>query len=200
MGAFTVTGCKGLGIGLKEIFNREFTYSKWLTFSCAIMIFFCVLVQMIYLNRALDLFSTPIVTTVYYVYFTTCVLITSGILFHEWEKLTLMDIMACLIGFLITTCGLILINCLKINLQSSQFCFLCMINDQFSSCYLDDSFLQYFPSNSTSAINTKQQQHYIQVKSYANLLVDDDNLSSITNSHNVQRQPMLLIDEHDLNS
>ncbi len=68
------------------------------------------------------------------------------------------------------------------------------------SRYLDDPFLQYFPSNSTSAINIKQQQHYIQVKSYADLLVDDDNLSSITNSHNVQRQPMLLIDEHDLNS
>jgi hypothetical protein len=129
MGGFTVTGCKGLGIGLKEIFNREFTYSKWLTFSCAIMIIFCVLVQMIYLNRALDLFSTPIVTTVYYVYFTTCVLITSAILFREWEKLTFMDIMACLIGFLITTCGLILINCLTINSQSSQFCFLYMIND-----------------------------------------------------------------------
>ena len=119
MGAFTVTVCKGLGIGLREIFNRDYTYSKWLTFSCAIMIIFCILVQMIYLNRALDLFSTPIVTTVYYVLFTTCVLITSGILFREWEKLTFIDIIACLVGFSITTCGLILINYLKTNLQSS---------------------------------------------------------------------------------
>lgn len=123
IGSFTVTACKGLGIGLKEIIHGEYTYSKWLTFLCAIMVLFCILVQMIYLNRALDLFSTPIVTTVYYVLFTTCVLITSGILFREWEKLTFIDIIACLVGFLITTCGLILINYLKTNLQSSEFRF-----------------------------------------------------------------------------
>ena len=115
LGAFTVTACKGLGIGLREFFRHEETYSKGLTFSCAIVIIFCILVQMVYLNRALDLFPTPIVTTVYYVLFTTCVLITSGILFREWKQLTLADIFACLMGFCITTCGLILINYLKNN-------------------------------------------------------------------------------------
>jgi hypothetical protein len=118
LGAFTVTACKGLGVGLKEIFNHEHTYSKWLTFSCAILIILCIIIQMIYLNRALDLFSTPIVTTVYYVLFTTCVLITSGILFREWRQLTFVDISACLVGFSVTTCGLVLINYLKTN--SSQ--------------------------------------------------------------------------------
>ncbi len=113
LGAFTVTACKGLGTGLREIFNSEYTYSKWLTFFCAITIVVCILIQMIYLNRALDLFSTPVVTTVYYVLFTTCVLITSGILFREWRLLTFVDITACLVGFSITTCGLILINYLK---------------------------------------------------------------------------------------
>ncbi len=120
LGAFTVTACKGLGVGLKEIINREYTYSRWLTFLCAIVIIFCIIIQMVYLNRALDLFSTPIVTTIYYVLFTTCVLITSGILFREWKKLTFVDIMACIVGFFIITCGLILINYLKTNLQISK--------------------------------------------------------------------------------
>jgi len=62
--------------------------------------------------------------------------------------------------------------------------------------YLDDSIFPY----STSIVNVKQQQHHIQVKSYANILVNDDNLSSKTNSLNEQHQPMLLIDERDLNS
>ncbi|UJR13423.1 hypothetical protein I4U23_000438 [Adineta vaga] len=182
LGAFTVTACKGLGVGLRELFYQEQTYSKGLTFLCAIVIIFCILVQMIYLNRALDLFSTPIVTTVYYVLFTTCVLITSGILFREWVQLKLMDLVACLIGFAITTCGLILINYLKTNLQSNDLLF------------------SYYPSNSVSTVNNKQQEHYTQVKSYADLLVDDDNLSSLTSSLNEQRQPILLIDERDLNS
>ncbi|CAF1175530.1 unnamed protein product [Adineta steineri] len=182
LGAFTVTACKGLGIGLKEIYNHQYTYSKVLTFSCAIVIICCILVQMIYLNRALDLFSTPIVTTVYYVLFTTCVLITSGILFREWEKLAFVDIIACFVGFSITTCGLVLINYLKTNLQ------------------INDSRFPYFSTDSTTIVNAKQQ-HFIQGKSYADLLVDDDdNLSSVTNSFNEQRQPILLIDERDLNS
>lgn len=120
LGAFTVTACKGLGTGLKEIFTRQYTFSVWLTFLCGMMILVCVLTQMVYLNKALDLFSTPLVTTTYYVLFTTCVLITSGILFREWRVLTFTDITACLIGFCITTCGLILINYLKTNTLSND--------------------------------------------------------------------------------
>jgi hypothetical protein len=75
---------------------------------------------MIYLNRTLDLFATPVVTTVYYVLFTSCVLVTSGILFREWRHLTFVDIIACLIGFSITTCGLVLINYLKTNTLSND--------------------------------------------------------------------------------
>ena len=120
MGAFTVTACKGLGAGLKELFTHQYTYSKWLTLLCAITIIVCILVQMIYLNRALDLFSTPVVTTVYYVLFTTCVLITSGILFREWRLLNFIDITACLVGFSVTTCGLMLINYVKTNTLSNN--------------------------------------------------------------------------------
>jgi hypothetical protein len=120
LGAFTVTACKGLGAGLKEVYTHEYTYSIWLTFSCAIAILICVIIQMIYLNKALDLFATPVVTTVYYVLFTSCVLITSGILFREWHLLKFADIIACFIGFSVTTCGLILINYLKTNTISND--------------------------------------------------------------------------------
>ncbi len=72
-----------------------------------------------------------------------------------------------------------------------------MIDYYYYYYYLDDSIFPYL----TSIDNVKQQQHHIQVKSYANLLVNDDNLSSITNSLNEQQhQLMLLIDERDLNS
>ena len=121
LGAFTVTACKGFGIGLKELVHGQITYSKWLTLFCALVIICCIVIQMVYLNRALDLFSTPIVTTIYYVLFTSCVLITSGILFREWEQLVLLDLVGCLVGFLIIICGLILINNYKTNIQSSQF-------------------------------------------------------------------------------
>ena len=118
LGAFTVTACKGLAVGLKEIYQQTRSYSSWLTVLCAMVIVCSVIIQIIYLNRALDLFSTAVVTTVYYVLFTACVLLTSGILFREWRQLRFVDIVACLVGFLIVTCGLILINGLKSDFSS----------------------------------------------------------------------------------
>ena len=53
--------------------------------------------------------------------------------------------------------------------------------------YLDDPIFPYFPSNSTSP----KQQNHVQIKSYIH-----DDLSSL----NEQHQPMLLMDERDLNS
>lgn len=40
-----------------------------------------------YLNKALDTFDTYLVTPVYYVFFTTFVLIASSILFQEWRTM-----------------------------------------------------------------------------------------------------------------
>jgi hypothetical protein len=42
----------------------------------------CVLTQMNYLNKALDLFNTAIVSPVYYVMFTTATIVASLILFQ----------------------------------------------------------------------------------------------------------------------
>ena len=60
---------------------------------------------------------------------------------------------------------------------------------------LDDSLYSYSPST-----EKQQQQSYIAKRSYADLLVDDEHLSSMSNCLNEQRQPILLIDERDLNS
>ena len=61
--------------------------TNWLTWFFLIMVIVCVAVQMNYLNKALDSFNTGIVTPVYYVMFTTMVLIASAILFKEWRNL-----------------------------------------------------------------------------------------------------------------
>lgn len=42
----------------------------------------CVIVQMNYLNKALDLFNTAIVSPIYYVMFTLCTITASVILFQ----------------------------------------------------------------------------------------------------------------------
>lgn len=44
----------------------------------------CVIVQMNYLNKALDLFNAAIVSPIYYVMFTLCTITASVILFQVW--------------------------------------------------------------------------------------------------------------------
>ncbi|CAF1238421.1 unnamed protein product [Rotaria magnacalcarata] len=199
LGTFTVTACKGLGVGLKEFFIHEYSYSIWLTVACAIIIIVCILIQMVYLNRALDIFATPIVTTVYYVLFTTCVLITSSILFHEWRLLTFVDVIGCFVGFSITTCGLILINFVKTNAPSNEIQSKDRIDNSLFSDLLSDSQLSLTESSGSTSIVSVKQQHYAPVKTYANLLSNESNISFTTNNINEQCQPFLLIDECNFN-
>jgi hypothetical protein len=52
----------------------------------------CVNIQINYLTGALDIFNTSIRTPIYYIFFTTSVLICSAIIFKEWQGMPVDDI------------------------------------------------------------------------------------------------------------
>ena len=54
--------------------------------------------QVNYLNKALDVFNTAVVTPVYYVVFTTTVLVCSAILFREWSDMDVKTAIGMLTG------------------------------------------------------------------------------------------------------
>ncbi|KZC09053.1 PREDICTED: magnesium transporter NIPA2 [Dufourea novaeangliae] len=114
VGSLTVMSCKGLGLALKETisgYNNGFT--NWLTWVFLFSVILCISVQMNYLNRSLDLFDTTIVTPIYYVFFTTLVLIASAILFREWENMSTEDILGSLCGFITVILAIFLLNAFK---------------------------------------------------------------------------------------
>ncbi|XP_050573493.1 magnesium transporter NIPA2 isoform X1 [Bombus affinis] len=114
IGSLTVTSCKGLGLALKETilgFNNGFT--NWLTWALLFSAILCISVQMNYLNRSLDLYETTIVTPIYYVVFTTLVIIASAILFREWENMSAEDILGSSCGFLTVIIAIFLLNAFK---------------------------------------------------------------------------------------
>lgn len=49
---------------------------------CVQVVVVCVGTQLNYLNKALDIFNTAVVSPIYYVMFTTATLLASGILFE----------------------------------------------------------------------------------------------------------------------
>ncbi|KAK6172232.1 hypothetical protein SNE40_015940 [Patella caerulea] len=113
LGSFTVMGCKGVGVAIKETLNGRNEFTNPLTYILLIIVVTCILVQLNYLNRALDTFNTAIVTPIYYVFFTSAVIAASLILFKEFYNMPAMDIVGDLCGFFTIIAGIFLLNAFK---------------------------------------------------------------------------------------
>jgi len=117
LGSFTVMACKGLSLGLKEMSSHtKSTEASYLyTYMFAFIALSCIVVQMNYLNKSLDIFNTAIVTTVYYVLFTLFVMIASSILFKELANISFQDFIGCVCGFSTIVCALCLIHFFRVD-------------------------------------------------------------------------------------
>jgi len=111
IGSLSVVSCKALGIALKltlrngsnQIFKKE-TFAFFCTVIC------CIVVQMNYLNKALDTFNTAIVSSTYYVFFTTCTITASMIMYKDWEGQAAGSITVQLTGFFVLMVGVYLLT------------------------------------------------------------------------------------------
>lgn len=118
IGSLSVISCKGLGIGLRQTFNGDSQLTHSLFWVLLISVIITVSIQMNYLNKALDIFDTSIVTPIYYVFFTTFVLIASAILYKEWQSMTIENVIGNFCGFTTVIIGIFLLNAFKdINLS-----------------------------------------------------------------------------------
>ncbi|CAD5221079.1 unnamed protein product [Bursaphelenchus okinawaensis] len=106
MGSLSVISVKGLGLAIKETLGGKQQLTNSLTWFWLISVAICISVQMIYLNKSLDIYNTSMVTPIYYVFFTTLVILASGILYKEWSCLGASDIIGNVIGFLTTIIGI----------------------------------------------------------------------------------------------
>ncbi|GAB5572244.1 magnesium transporter NIPA2 [Prionailurus iriomotensis] len=113
IGAFSVSCVKGLGIAIKELFAGKPVLRHPLAWILLLSLIVCVSTQINYLNRALDIFNTSIVTPIYYVFFTASVLTCSAILFKEWQDMPVDDVIGTLSGFFTIIVGIFLLHAFK---------------------------------------------------------------------------------------
>ncbi|RUS87237.1 hypothetical protein EGW08_004989 [Elysia chlorotica] len=113
LGSFTVMGCKGVGVAIKATARGHNEFKNWLTYALLGVVLICILLQLNYLNKALDTFNTAVVTPIYYVFFTSCVIMGSAILFQEFFKMEVLDIIGDACGFLTIIAGIFLLNAFK---------------------------------------------------------------------------------------
>jgi hypothetical protein len=82
--SFTVMGCKGVGVAYQQTIHGHSQLKNWMTYACVAVLVICIFVQMNFLNRALDVYNTAVVTPIYYVFFTTCVIVGSIVYFKNF--------------------------------------------------------------------------------------------------------------------
>ncbi|OWK54347.1 Magnesium transporter NIPA2 [Lonchura striata] len=113
IGSLSVSCVKGLGIALKELFSGKPVLQEPLGWVLLVCLVICISIQINYLNKALDIFNTSVVTPIYYVLFTTAVMTCSAILFKEWQHMVLDNIIGSISGFLTIVSGIFLLHAFR---------------------------------------------------------------------------------------
>lgn len=110
-GSFTVISCKALGVALKLTFQgqNQLAFLQFYVFLGIVVA--CLLTQMNYLNKSLDLFNTAIVSPIYYVMFTLLTIIASVIMFQDDQTSQQLATQAC--GFITIVSGTFLLHTTK---------------------------------------------------------------------------------------
>ncbi|KAH1062505.1 hypothetical protein GLYMA_02G280800v4 [Glycine max] len=121
MGSLSVMSVKALGTSLKLTFEgkNQLIYPETWFFMLVVAI--CVIMQMNYLNKALDTFNTAIVSPIYYVMFTTLTILASVIMFKDWDGQSGGTIVSEICGFIIVLSGTIMLHATKDFERSSSF-------------------------------------------------------------------------------
>ncbi|EPZ31587.1 DUF803-domain-containing protein [Rozella allomycis CSF55] len=110
---------KALGISLKLTFEGKNQFLFVSTYIILITVGVFILIQITYLNKALDIFSTSVVTPIYYVFFTTATILASVLLFEGFNERDPVKVLSIFCGFFVTFCGVYLLN-MNQSMESQQ--------------------------------------------------------------------------------
>ncbi|KAK9140957.1 hypothetical protein Scep_010638 [Stephania cephalantha] len=110
MGSLTVMSVKALAIAMKLTFSGSNQFVYFQTWFFTVVVVSCCLLQLNYLNKALDTFNTAVISPVYYVMFTTFTIFASMIMFKDWDSQKASQIVTQLCGFVTILSGTFLLH------------------------------------------------------------------------------------------
>ncbi|KAK7317154.1 hypothetical protein RJT34_01139 [Clitoria ternatea] len=109
-GSLTVMSVKAVGIALKLTFEGSNQFIYFQTWFFTLIVIGCCLLQINYLNKALDTFNTAVVSPVHYVMFTSLTILASIIMFKDWDTQNASQIATELCGFVTILSGTFLLH------------------------------------------------------------------------------------------
>ncbi|KAI9903794.1 hypothetical protein N3K66_000323 [Trichothecium roseum] len=112
IGGLSVVATQGLGAGIIAWISGKPQYKEWFFWVLLVFVITTLLVEIIYLNKALNIFNAALVTPTYYVYFTSTTIVTSAVLFQGFKG-TVEQIVTVVLGFLTICSGVVLLQLSK---------------------------------------------------------------------------------------
>ncbi|XP_068207818.1 uncharacterized protein [Palaemon carinicauda] len=109
-GSLSVMFCKGVGLALKQTVGGVNEFTHWATWVCLVALIACLLIETIYMQRALDLFNSSVFMSINYVLFTSLVIVASSILYTELKVIGWKNILLTLLGFIVNIVALFMLH------------------------------------------------------------------------------------------
>ncbi|KAK3671768.1 hypothetical protein LTR78_008313 [Recurvomyces mirabilis] len=112
IGGLSVVSTQGLGSAIVAQINGEAQFNKWFLYVLFVFVICTLVTEIIYLNKALNLFNASLVTPTYYVYFTSSTIVASAVLFQGLHG-TVIQIVDVVLGFMVICSGVVLLQLAK---------------------------------------------------------------------------------------
>ncbi|KAI9738860.1 MAG: hypothetical protein M1834_008367 [Cirrosporium novae-zelandiae] len=112
IGGLSVSATQGLGSAIVAQANGTPQFNQWFLYVLLAFVATTLVTEIIFLNKALNIFNAALVTPTYYVFFTSATIVTSAILFQGFHG-TATSITTVCLGFLQICTGVVLLQLSK---------------------------------------------------------------------------------------
>ncbi|CAH9085850.1 unnamed protein product [Cuscuta epithymum] len=110
IGSLTVMSIKAVGIAIKLTLEGSSQVAHLQTWVFVTVSFTCIIIQLNYLNKALDTYNTAVVSPIYYAMLTSLTIAASAIMFRDWSGQSASNIVSVLCGFLTVLSGTMVLH------------------------------------------------------------------------------------------
>ncbi|QUC19802.1 uncharacterized protein UV8b_04043 [Ustilaginoidea virens] len=113
IGGLSVVSTQGLGAAIIAWIGGDPQYKFWFLWFLFVFVIGTLLTEIVFLNKALNIFNAALVTPTYYVYFTSTTILTSIVLFRGFNGSSAQGICTVVLGFLTICSGVVLLQLSK---------------------------------------------------------------------------------------
>ncbi|KAJ7636886.1 magnesium transporter NIPA-domain-containing protein [Roridomyces roridus] len=110
VGSVSIMFVKGFGVAVKLTFGGKNQFIWPSTYVFGLISLGCIVIQLNYYNKALDLFSVNLVNPLYYVGFSSATIVASLILFQGFNTTDATNTVSLICGFIVTFLGVHILN------------------------------------------------------------------------------------------